>query len=90
MLVRKLINSKGPLSFIYNFGVDAKKLVIGVPKEVYENEKRVSITPDTIQRMIKKNGVQFAVEKGAGEQASISDQDYINSGAKIVSAKEAL
>ena len=37
--------------------------------------------------MIKKNGVSFAVESGAGEGASITDEKYIGSGAKIVSAK---
>ena len=39
--------------------------------------------------MIKKNGVQFLVQSGAGEGASIPDQKYVASGAKIVSAKEA-
>jgi len=73
--------------YLYAFGVDAKKIVVGVPKEVYPNESRVAITPDTIQRCIKKNGLNFVVESGAGQAASISDQDYINSGAKIVSAK---
>ena len=88
--MQRLLRSWGPLSNVYAFGVDAKQLVIGVPKEIYPNEKRVAITPDTIQRMIKKNGVKFVVESGAGIQASISDQAYIDSGAKIVSTKEAL
>lgn len=80
------MTSRGDLMNCYLFGVDAKKLVIGVPKEIYKNEKRVAITPETVQRMTKKNGVSFVVEKGAGEQAAISDQDYVASGAKIVSA----
>ena len=48
MIYRRLITSKLPLHNKYLFGVDAKKITIGVPKEVYENEKRVAITPDTI------------------------------------------
>jgi NAD(P) transhydrogenase len=89
MLARKLTGFASITGQRYAFGVDAKKLVIGVPKEVHQNEARVAITPDTIQRVIKKNGANFLVESGAGNGASISDQDYINAGAKIGTAKEA-
>ncbi len=87
MLVRKLSAFASITSQRFAFGVDAKKVVIGVPKEVHENEARVAITPDTIQRVIKKNGSSFVVESGAGLGASISDQDYINAGAKIGTAQ---
>jgi hypothetical protein len=89
MLARKLTGFASMTGQRYAFGVDAKKLVIGVPKEVHQNEARVAITPDTIQRVIKKNGANFLIEAGAGTGASISDKDYINAGAKIGSAKEA-
>lgn len=87
MLVRKLTGFASITSQRFGFGVDAKKVLIGVPKEVHQNESRVAITPDTIQRVIKKNGSSFIVESGAGQGASISDQDYINAGAKIGTAK---
>lgn len=35
MLVRKIFNFKGPITNIFKFGVDAKKLTIGVPLETY-------------------------------------------------------
>lgn len=89
MLVRKLTSLASATTPLYAFGVDAKKIVIGVPKEVHANEARVAITPDTIQRMVKKNGANFVIESGAGKAASISDQDYINAGAKIGTAHEA-
>lgn len=89
MIYRRLFSSI-PSSNKFFFGVDAKKITIGVPKEVFENEKRVAISPDTIQRVVKKNGCQFLVETGAGLEASITDEAYINSGAKIVSTNEAL
>jgi NAD(P) transhydrogenase subunit alpha len=89
MLARKLTGFASISGQRYAFGVDAKKLVVGVPKEVHQNEARVAITPDTIQRVIKKNGANFLVESGAGQGASISDQDYVNAGAKIGTAKEA-
>lgn len=89
MIYRRLLNSKLSISNKFWFGVDANKITIGVPKEVFENEKRVSVTPDTIQRVTKKNGCTFLVESGAGIDASITDEAYQSSGAKIVSTKEA-
>ena len=41
-------------------------MLIGVPKEIFPNEKRVAITPETVQRMVKKHGVNFQIEQGAG------------------------
>lgn len=89
MLARRFTSLATLTTPQYAFGVDAKKLVIGVPKEVQANESRVAITPEAIQKVIKKNGANFIVESGAGTGAAISDQDYINAGAKIVSTKEA-
>ena len=62
MLVRKLTSLAAVTTPCYAFGVDAKKLVIGVPKEVYQSETRVAITPEAIQRVIKKNGANFIIE----------------------------
>lgn len=45
MLIRKILSCKAANKHAYSFAVDAKSITIGVPKEVYENEKRVSITP---------------------------------------------
>lgn len=65
MLIRKVLAIN--IKHAYAFGVDAKNLTIGVPKEVFPNEKRVSITPETVQRMVKKHGINFNIESGAGE-----------------------
>ena len=89
MFVRKVGSLLSQGSPLYRFAVEAKQLVIGVPKEVHPNESRVAITPDTIKRVIKKNGASFMVESGAGERASISDQDYISAGASIGSVNDA-
>ena len=40
--------------------------------------------------MVKKHGMTFKVEKGAGSEAAYSDELYEKSGAKLVEAKEAL
>lgn len=36
----------------YNFGVSVKELTIGIPKEP-EHERRVAISPDAAQKLIK-------------------------------------
>lgn len=61
MLIRRVLSSSSRFQLAYKFSTDAKNLKIGVPKEVFANEKRVAITPETIERMTKKNGVQFLV-----------------------------
>lgn len=58
---------------------------IAALKERAEGEKRVSITPETVKKFIAL-GASVAVEKGAGEYASISDADYIDAGATVLSA----
>lgn len=90
MLIRRVLSTSSRYQVAARFSTDAKNLKIGVPKEVFANEKRVAITPEAIERMVKKNGVQFLVESGAGQGASIPDERYVASGAKIVSAQEAL
>lgn len=65
------------------------KLVIGIPKETYYQEKRVCLTPDAIAALTAQ-GHQFIIETGAGNGANFSDKDFSDAGAKIVySAKEA-
>ena len=87
MLARKILS---PQIKGFKFGVDAKNLTIGVPKEVFPNEKRVSVTPETVERMVKKHGMTFKVEKGAGKEAAYSDELYEKSGARLVDVREAL
>ncbi|MEM6289928.1 MAG: Re/Si-specific NAD(P)(+) transhydrogenase subunit alpha [Myxococcota bacterium] len=57
---------------------------IGIPKEIYEGERRVAATPDTVRRLIKKQGFMVVVEKGAGVEASFPDSAYEEAGATIV------
>jgi len=57
-------------------------MMIGVPKEIKPNERRVSSTPDTVKRFIA-DGFEVCVEKGAGEGSFFKDSDYEQAGAKI-------
>ena len=69
-------------------GIPYNQLTVGVPKEVYINERRVALSPQACQLLTKK-GFNVIVEKGAGEAAKFLDQDYVGAGAKIVSTKDA-
>jgi len=63
-------------------------LTIGVPKEIFANEKRVATVPDIVEKLIKL-GFSTLVESGAGDAANFSDDSYKAVGAKIAaSAKD--
>jgi alanine dehydrogenase len=58
---------------------------IGIPKEIKNNENRVSLTPGGIQALIK-NGHTVYVETQAGKNSGFADEAYIRTGAKILPA----
>jgi alanine dehydrogenase len=57
---------------------------ISIPKEVKNNEYRVAITPAGVHELVAA-GHELTVETGAGAGSAISDQEYIQAGAKIAS-----
>jgi len=57
--------------------------IIGIPKEIYANEKRVASVPDVVEKLIKL-GFGVVVESGAGALANFTDEAYVAAGAKIV------
>lgn len=61
---------------------------IGVPKEIAQDEYRVSLVPKTVTKL-RKLGFAIKVEKGAGERAGIIDNDYERAGAEIVNGEDA-
>jgi len=60
---------------------------IGVPRELFEGEKRVATTPDVSSQLIKM-GFDVAVESNAGAAANYSDASYVAAGCSIASADE--
>jgi NAD(P) transhydrogenase subunit alpha len=64
-------------------------LSIGVPREVFADEKRVATVPEVVEKLIKM-GFRVAVETGAGDAAQISDDAYRASGAAIVADRAQL
>lgn len=57
-------------------------MIIGVPKEIKNNENRVAITPAGVDELTR-SGHTVLVEKSAGEGSGIKDDEYSASGAKI-------
>ena len=62
-------------------------MLIGVPKELLDNECRVAATPKTVQQILKL-GFDIMIEHNAGFKASFEDQAYIDAGAKIGTTEE--
>ncbi len=56
---------------------------IGVPRECFPGEKRVATVPEVVAKLVKL-GFSVAVESGAGDGASFSDDTYRAEGAVIV------
>ncbi|WDF02578.1 alanine dehydrogenase [Shouchella hunanensis] len=63
-------------------------MIIGIPREIKNNENRVAMTPAGVVALTKA-GHQIIVEKHAGVGSSFEDADYAEAGATILSeAKE--
>jgi len=58
-------------------------MIIGVPKEVKDNETRVGITPAGV-KALTEHGHKVLVEHNAGELSAFPDDEYQNAGAEIV------
>ena len=56
---------------------------VGIPKEIKNNEFRVAITPSGVHELVR-HGHEVCVETGAGIGSSITDDDYVAAGAKIL------
>lgn len=64
-------------------------MLIGVPKEIKNNEHRVGMTPSAVHAYLAA-GHEVKVETNAGLAIGFTDRDYMNVGAQIVnSAQEA-
>lgn len=57
-------------------------MLIGVPRELLDNESRVAATPKTVQQILKL-GFEVIVEHNAGFKASFEDNAFVEAGAKI-------
>jgi alanine dehydrogenase len=59
------------------------RMIIGIPREIKNNENRVAITPAGADALAGK-GHKVIIERGAGEGSGIADEEYVLSGASII------
>lgn len=62
-------------------------MVIGVSKEIKNNENRVGLTPAGTEALVKA-GHKVLIEKSAGIGSGFSDENYISVGAEIIADKK--
>jgi len=58
-------------------------MIIGVPKEIKNNENRVAVTPAGVAEFIK-HGHTVYVQETAGAGSGFSDEEYIDAGAQLL------
>ena len=63
-------------------------MIIGIPKEIKEQEQRVALLPSAAEQLIRRSH-SVLVQKDAGLGSGYPDEDYVKAGAEIVdTAKE--
>ena len=63
-------------------------MLVGVPKEIKNNENRVALTPEGAKQLIS-HGHEVFVEDNAGFGSGFSNEEYKKSGVRIVSSADA-
>ena len=58
-------------------------MIIGVPKEIKLQEHRIGLTPDSVKALVDKKH-EVLIQDNGGFEAGFTNDDYKNSGAKIV------
>ena len=64
-------------------------MILGVPKEIKNNENRVAITPAGVREFIK-HGHQVYIQSSAGVESGFTDENYQQAGAEILSDIESV
>jgi len=59
-------------------------MILGIPKEILENETRVAVIPATVKQYVSA-GFDVKIESGAGLKSQITDNDFKEAGAEILS-----
>ncbi|XP_072935916.1 NAD(P) transhydrogenase, mitochondrial [Epargyreus clarus] len=65
-------------------GVPYTKLSVGIPKEIWQDERRVAVVPAVVSKLVKK-GFSVNIEENAGALANFPNKSYEEAGAKITS-----
>src|SRR5207237_583892 len=65
------------------------QMLVGVPKEIKDNEYRVGLVPSTVRELVD-GGHRVLIEAGAGLGAGLADADYTAAGGEIVRDADAV
>jgi NAD(P) transhydrogenase subunit alpha len=60
-------------------------MIIGIPKEILDRERRVAATPETVKKLLKR-GLVVLVQSGAGVESGYADATYAAAGARVVAS----
>ena len=64
-------------------------MIIGVPKEIKNNENRVGMTPAGVFELVKNNHKVY-IQSTAGEGSGFSDEEYVKVGAELLPSIDAV
>ncbi len=64
-------------------------MIIGIPKEIMEGERRVALSPDSAAKL-KKAGYEIIIESNAGLEAGFRDDRYESAGVKVLPSAESV
>ena len=64
-------------------------MIIGIPREIKDNENRVGATPESVKALCDSQH-KVMVEASAGTGSGITDQEYAEAGAQIMQSREEL
>ena len=67
--------------------INKKIMIIGIPKEIQEDESRVAISPEIVKKYLSLDH-KIIIEKDSGKKSLISDENFRSSGAEIVNSSE--
>jgi alanine dehydrogenase len=77
-----------PSCYIYDLP-NHSVMIVGVPKEIKNNENRVALTPAGTQEFVKRGHAVY-LQSSAGVGSGFSDDEYIKAGAKMISVAAGL
>jgi len=72
-----------PQEEMVEVGKKHQQLTIGIPRETSFQERRVALVPDAVGLLVS-HGHEVLIETNAGENASFTDKEYSEVGARIV------
>jgi alanine dehydrogenase len=64
-------------------------VIVGIPKEVKDNEYRVAATPEGV-RELARAGHEVVVQAGAGVGSALPDEQFVSAGARILPDADAV